>query len=78
MNELQDFIDSTLKQIEDGVGDDKVRGTVLFEVAVSKTVDKGGKVGVSVLGIEGASKSENVSKIKFRVQMRGAVAPSEK
>lgn len=78
MNELQEFIENTLKQIKSGVGDEKVRGTISFEVAVTKSTDKGGRVEVSVLGLEGALKSENVSKIKFRVQIRGAIAPSEK
>jgi hypothetical protein len=77
-NELQEFVENTLKQIKAGVGGEKVRGTISFEVAVTKSTDKGGKVGVSVLGLEGALKSENVSKIKFRVQTRGAIAPSEK
>lgn len=78
MNELQEFIQTTLEQIKNGTGEDKIRGTVEFEVAVTKITDKGGKVGVSVVGIEANSKSENVSKIRFRVQMRGAIAPSEK
>lgn len=78
MDELKQFIQNTLEQTKAGIGEDGIRGTIEFEVAVTKTTDKSGKVGVSVFGVEGGTKSENVSKIKFRVQIKGAIAPQER
>lgn len=78
MDELKSFIENSLDQINLGIGNNHVRGTILFEIAVTKEIDKGGKLGISVLGIEGLTKAENVSKIKFRVQTRKAISPGEK
>lgn len=74
-NELKDFIKETLRQIDEGVGDehDVEKGLVEFDVAISKQIEKGGKVGVTVLGqgIKGGVeiKDEKVSRIKFSAHL---------
>ena len=78
MDELKSFIENSLDQINLGIGNNHVRGPILLEIAVTKEIDKGGKLGISVLGIEGLTKAENVSKIKFRVQTKKAISPGEK
>ncbi|MBU1033621.1 hypothetical protein KKI22_01570 [Patescibacteria group bacterium] len=74
-NELRDFIQETLRQIDEGVGEahDVEKGTVEFDIAISKIVEKDGKVGVTVLGqgIKGEASviDEKVSRIKFSAFM---------
>jgi hypothetical protein len=53
-------------------------GYVDFEIAIAKIQEADGKIGVTVLGLGGADakgkvKSENISKVKFSVRLRGAL-----
>jgi len=76
-NELQQFIQETLRQIQAGTVGHLNMGDVDFEIAIAKTVAADGKIGVSVLGIgTGATaqiKTENVSKVKFSTRLKGAM-----
>ena len=74
-NELKEFIEETLRQIDEGVGEShNVQNTgVEFDIAISKRVEKGGKVGVTVLGQgiggEATVMDEKASRVKFTVKM---------
>jgi hypothetical protein len=74
-NELKEFIHETLRQIDEGVGEkhDVEKGFVEFDIAISKQVEKSGKLGIMVLGqgIKGEASvgDEKVSRIKFKVYM---------
>lgn len=77
-NELQDFVQETLRQIHGGSAGHQLTGDVEFEVAVAKAREAGGKLGITVLGIGGAGaegkiKDESVSKIKFSVRLKGSI-----
>lgn len=75
-DELKGFIQETLRQIDEGIGEEhEVKdGLVEFDVAISKIVEKGGKVGVTVLGqgVKGGAevKDEKISRVKFSARMR--------
>lgn len=74
-NDLKDFIQETLRQIDAGIGEahDVDSGKVQFDIAISKRVEKDGKVGITVLGqgIKGEASvtDEKVSRIKFSAHM---------
>lgn len=72
MAELQEYIEDVLSQIEKGKGKHNVWGSVYFDIATTKKIEGGGKIGVSVVGLEGRSKSESVSRIQFKIRMQGA------
>jgi len=67
--ELQEFIKTTLEQIESGaeIGKRSFRDTVDFEVSVNKTQKIGGGVKIYVASGEGELNKEHVAKIKFSV-----------
>lgn len=73
-NELQDFIQDSLKQIDAGASGHDVDGGVDFEVSVAKKTLGDGKVGIEVLGqgVKGQAGFENTraSKISFKITMR--------
>lgn len=75
-NELQEFIQETLRQIQMGTFGHTVMGDVDFEIAVAKTTSADGKIGVTVLGIgagaQGQIKTENISKVRFSARIKGA------
>jgi hypothetical protein len=48
-NELADFINNTLNQVDKGVGEHRVDSTVKFEIAIAKKELAEGKIGVEVL-----------------------------
>lgn len=78
MDELKFFIQESLRQIQEGSVGHHPTGDVEFEVAVAKTQEANGKLGITVLGIggggaEGRITNENISKIKFSVRLKGAV-----
>ena len=85
MDELKEFVEETLKQVQEGSKGHTPTGDVEFEVAVAKTREANGKIGISVLGFGGAGtegkiKDENISKIRFSVRVRGAfnkIAPMQ-
>lgn len=74
-NELKMFIEETLRQIVEGKGKHDLYGSeVQFEIAIGKTTTTEGKVSVGVLSVikagtegRGEHKSENVSKINFKI-----------
>ncbi|MBI2621073.1 MAG: hypothetical protein HYW63_00310 [Candidatus Levybacteria bacterium] len=71
-NELKEFIQETLRQINEGKGNNSIdRGIVRFEIAVIKRTTKEGKISVGVMGIGGAGKGEasdeKTSKIFFEI-----------
>ena len=70
-NELEEYIRSTLAAIKRGVHKDdsfRIQGSIEFDLAVTNV--KEGKAGLKiyVVGAAGKSRSENVSRIKFRVR----------
>lgn len=67
--ELQEFVKTTLEQIEGGaeIGKRYFKDTVDFEVSVNKTQKIGGDVKIYVASGEGALNQEHVAKIKFSV-----------
>lgn len=77
-SELKDFIQETLRQIDEGVGEQHnvQGGEVEFDVAITKRTEKSGKMGIMVLGQgvhgEAAVEDEKVSRVKFTAQMRRA------
>jgi hypothetical protein len=78
-NELEKFIQETLRQIEAGTLGHTNMGDVDFEIAIAKTVTKDGHVDIKVLGVGGEIKTENVSKVKFSTRLKGAwnkISPS--
>lgn len=77
MSELQEFIQDTLNQIEKGRGKHNVYGSLYFDIATTKKAKGKGKIGVSVLGVEGNVKNELASRIQFKIKMKGAHGPSE-
>lgn len=72
-NELQDFIQDTLRQIDVGASGHDLDGNVEFEVSVAKKTLGDGKVGIEVLGqgVKGQAGFENsrASKISFKINM---------
>lgn len=89
-NELRDFIQETLRQVKEGVGEHSVHDQVHFKVAIAKTKTGGGKLGITVLGVggiggKGELKIEHASEVGFSVdlkkenksQLRGSSEPTE-
>jgi hypothetical protein len=77
-DELKDFVQETIRQVQEGSAGTLPVGEIDFEVAVAKTQEADGKVGIAVIGIGGAGvkgkvKDEQVSKVKFSVRLKGAV-----
>ena len=75
--ELEAFVQESLRQISKGSVGNTLTGDVEFEVAITKVQEADGKVGIKVIGIGGAGtrgkiKSEHLSKIKFSVRPKGA------
>lgn len=78
-NELRDFIRETLRQIQEGTIGHTNAGYVDFEIAIAKTTTASGQLGVTVLGIvktgaEGELKRENISKVRFKTQLKGSAS----
>ena len=72
-NELQEFIQETLRQIQVGTFGHTNMGDVDFEIAIAKSVKKDGSIDIKVLGAGGEWKTESVSKIKFSTRLKGAM-----
>jgi len=68
--ELEEFIKSTIEQIEKGVDLEKrwLKDAIEFDVSVSKTKKLGGGIKVYVASGEGTSEKEQIAKIKFSVR----------
>jgi len=80
-NELKEFIQETLRQINEGKGKNLIdKGIVRFEIAVVKKDTEEGKVSVGVMGIGGVGKGEvadeKTSKIFFEIYVDQA-SPEE-
>jgi hypothetical protein len=71
-NELQEFIQETLKQIQAGTAGHTDMGDVDFETAITKSVKKDGSIDVKVVDMEGEWKTEHISKVKFSTRLYGA------
>lgn len=74
-NELRDFIQETLRQVKEGVGEHSVHDQVHFKIAIAKTKTGEGKLGVAVLGIgelggKGEVKIEHASEVGFSVDLK--------
>lgn len=67
--ELQEFIKTTLEQIEDGteIGKRGLKDSIDFEVSVNKTQKIGGGVKIYVASGEGELNKEHIAKVKFSV-----------
>ncbi len=66
--ELEEFIRESLAQIDAGLGNQyKPKETIEFEVAVTKTTTKGGKLGIKVAEAGISSSDQVTSRIKFEV-----------
>lgn len=73
-NELKDFIQETLRQVKEGVGEHRVHDQVHFKVAIAKTRSGEGKLGITVLGLgelggKGELKIEHASEVGFSVDL---------
>ncbi len=77
MSELQEYIEDVLAQIEKGTSNNAIWGSVYFDIETTKKSEGGGKIGVSVVGVGGSKSSESVSRIQFKVKMRGAHGPAD-
>lgn len=71
-NELHDFIQETLRQVKEGIGEHSVHDQVHFKIAIAKTKTGEGKLGVAVLGIgelggKAEIKIEHASEVGFSV-----------
>ena len=76
-NELRDFIQETLRQVKEGVGEHSIHDQVHFKVAIAKTRLGEGKLGVTVLGFgeiggKGEVKIEHASEVGFSVDLKDA------
>lgn len=74
-NELRDFIQETLRQVKEGVGEHSVHDQVHFKIAIAKTRTGEGKLGIAVLGIgelggKGEVKIEHASEVGFSVDLK--------
>lgn len=83
---LKDFIQQTLNDIEQAKDNTKsfeqVRGVIDFDVAVVANENGGAKASISVFGIgsgEFGGQLDNTitSRIRFKVQTKGAISPGE-
>jgi len=77
-DELKAFVQETIRQVQEGSAGTRPVGEIDFEVAVAKTQEADGKVGIVVIGIGGAGakgkmKDEYISKVKFSVRLNNAV-----
>lgn len=73
-DELKEFIQETLRQINEGKGNNLIdRGIVRFEIALVKKNTKEGKLSVGVMGVGGSGKGEiadeKTSKIFFEIHV---------
>lgn len=69
--ELEEYIRSTLASIKKGVHDDgsfRIHGLIEFDLAITNAKEGKGGLKVYVIGAEGKSKSEKISRIKFKVR----------
>lgn len=73
-DELQEFIAETLRQIDGGVGNYEPSGNVKFEIALTKSVENGGKIGVRVVEVGRKVIKEELSKVSFELR-RGVSHP---
>lgn len=76
-DELKSFVQETIRQVQEGSVGTTPIGEIDFEVAVAKTQEADGKIGIAVIGIAGAGvkgkiKDEYISKVKFSVRIKGA------
>ncbi len=69
--ELEEYIRSTLVSIQKGVHGDgsfRIHGFIEFDLAITNAKEGKGGLKVYVIGAEGRSKSEKISRIKFKVR----------
>ena len=69
--ELEEYIRSTLAAIKKGVHHDgsfRIHGMIEFDLAVTNVKEAKGGLKVYVVGAEGKSKSEKMSRIRFKVK----------
>lgn len=83
--ELEDYIKSSLTSIKKGVhadGSFRIQGMIEFDLAVINTKEKRGGLKIYVVGVGGKFKSQQISRIRFRVKPYAdeklKVAPVEK
>jgi len=67
--ELNEFVKSTIEQIENGADFSKrdFKGPIEFEVSISETKKNKGGIKVYVASGDGESENEQVAKIKFKI-----------
>ena len=65
--ELQEFIESTLKQVEAAADVRYIEGGIEFEVSVVATKKAGGQIKTYVVNGEGEIASERSQRIKFKI-----------
>jgi len=67
--ELKKYITSVLDAVRSGIAEKNfhLNGTINFELAVTNVAEGGGGFKIYVVSAEGKNKSEQISKIEFKV-----------
>jgi len=67
-NEIEEFISNTIKQIELGLPKGFILAHELnFDISLTTTKQKQGKIGIHIAGIGGSSESQQTHKVKFSI-----------
>jgi hypothetical protein len=69
--QIEEYIKSTLDSIKQGVhadGISKIDGSIVFDIAVTNLKEGEGNIKVYVVGLEGKSRSEVITRIYFKVK----------